>query len=83
MENRELKPCPFCGHKASVYNVPYTSTKFIPVFSVEALGSLGYNKAKNTVKYAIKCNKCKCTVGAYSTQKSAEEAWNRRANDGT
>lgn len=83
MERNELKPCPFCGHKASVYRVPYTSTKFNPTFSVEGLGSIGYNTTKQTVKYAIKCNKCKATMGAYTTQKSAEEAWNRRAENGT
>jgi Lar family restriction alleviation protein len=81
MEHNELKPCPFCGHKASVYRVPYTSTKYNPKFSVEGLGSLGYNTVKNTVKYAIRCNKCKALVGAYVTEKSAIAAWNRRANN--
>lgn len=81
MKETELKPCPFCGHRASVYCVPYTSTKFNPVFSVEGFGSLGYDTTTKTTKYAIRCNKCKCAVGAYTSQKSAENAWNRRADN--
>ena len=81
MKETKLLPCPFCGHKASVYHVPYTSEKFNPTFSVKGFGSLGYNTTKTITKYAIKCNKCKATMGAYSTQKSAEQAWNRRATD--
>ena len=30
----ELNTCPFCGHNASVYNVPVETTKFNPTFSV-------------------------------------------------
>lgn len=74
----ELKPCPFCGGKASVRHVPYTTTKFNPTFTVDGFGSLGYETPKTTTKYTIKCNKCKATMGAYSTQKSAITAWNRR-----
>lgn len=76
----ELKPCPFCGHKANIYHIPVQTTKFNPTLSVEGLGSLGYKTTTNTTKYAIKCVKCKASVGAYATLKAAEDAWNRRAN---
>lgn len=74
----ELNTCPFCGHNASVYNVPVETTKFNPTFSVQGFGSLGYNTTKKSTKYTIRCNKCKAAIGPYATRKQAIESWNKR-----
>ena len=74
----ELNTCTFCGHNASVYNVPVETTKFNPTFSVEGFGSLGYNTTKKSIKYTIRCNKCKAAIGPYATRKQAIESWNKR-----
>ena len=74
----ELSTCPFCGHNASVYNVPVETTKFKPTFTVVGIGSLGYNTTKNSIKYYVRCNKCKASIGPYTTRKHAVESWNKR-----
>ncbi len=74
----ELNTCPFCGYHARICNVPIETTKFNPTFSVQGFGSLGYNTTKKSIKYTIKCTKCKAAIGPYATQKSAIDAWNKR-----
>lgn len=80
-ELKELKPCPFCGHKAELHCSKNNETQFVPYFSVDGIGSLGYNKKNSKIQYSVSCNKCKCKVGNYSTQKSAIKAWNRRVSE--
>ena len=77
----ELKSCPFCSHSASVRQNREQETKFIPAFSVEGFGSLGTNKTTTKIKFAVRCCKCKAMVGYYASEKTAIEAWNRRANN--
>lgn len=73
-----LKNCPFCGSKASLHQGIKTEEKWNSVFSVSGLGSIGYNTSTSRHQYIVSCNKCRASVGPYSTQNSAEKAWNRR-----
>ena len=77
----ELNTCPFCGHRATIYNVPTETTKFNPTFTVQGFGSLGYNTTKKSTKYTVRCNKCKASVGPYASRKQAEESWNKRTKE--
>ena len=79
--NENLHTCPFCGHHATIYNVPTETTKFNPVFTVREFGSLGYNTTKKSTKYTVRCNKCKASVGPYASRKQAEESWNKRIKE--
>ena len=81
MNNNKFKPCPFCGHKGELHYVTVDKTQFVPCFSVDGFGSLGYNKKNSKIQYFVSCNKCKCKVGNYTTRKSAIEAWNRRSSE--
>ena len=65
MEN--LKPCPFCGSKASV--------NFDPDGIKDTEG--------RKWAYTVSCNKCCTTSGLCWSSNMAMEAWNRRANDET
>ena len=66
----ELKPCPFCGG--------------------EAMRTKTENTIQDTVwgcyHYGVSCSDPNCVgfdiVPRYRTYASADEAWNRRANDG-
>ena len=62
----ELKPCPFCGGKAELYES-------------EAYNLKTETKEKN-IRWFVMCEQCTAlTCGAL--KKKAIEAWNRRAND--
>ena len=65
----EIKKCPFCGHKASLLTEQYriNQSEFFPEFKHKSI---------------VKCNKCRASVGFYTTDKKAIEAWNRRVDDG-
>lgn len=76
-----LHTCPFCGHRATIYNVPVDTTKFNPTFTVEGFGSIGYSTTKKSTKYIVRCNKCKASVGPYASRKQAEEYWNKRIKE--
>ena len=78
---KELSTCPFCGHKASVYQTQTETTQFNPVFGVSGLGSLGYNTKQTKIKHIVRCNKCKASVGPYATEKQAIESWNKRTKE--
>jgi hypothetical protein len=73
-----LKKCPFCGGNAGLHQNVKTDTQWHSVLSVSGLGSLGYNSCSSKYTYHIGCNKCKASVGPYSTRQAAEKAWNRR-----
>ena len=65
MKTPDLKPCPFCGGRASIRvdpDAPVTTTGRMWAFTVV-------------------CDRCCATSGlCYSTEMAAD-AWNRRAND--
>lgn len=78
---KELLTCPFCGHKASVYQTQSETKQFNPVFSVSGFGSVGYNTTNKKIKHLVRCNKCKASVGPYATEKQAIESWNKRIKE--
>ncbi len=61
----ELKPCPFCGHKARLL------TK-----QTQTNDDLIFREWK--YEYIVKCNKCKASVGHYKSARTAENSWNTR-----
>ena len=69
MENRELKPCPFCGSKASLKKIK--TKHFIDEEMIDA--------------YCVICNAfdCGCLTQYCRTPEEAEKTWNRRAENGT
>ena len=78
---KELLPCPFCGHKASVYQTIEEKSKFNPTFTLDGFGSLSYNTTTKKTKHLVRCNKCKASVGIYATEKQAIESWNKRIKE--
>ena len=79
--DKQLKPCPFCGHKASLRQEQVTVKKYKPIMSIPDY-SIGYSSKSDIVKYKVLCNKCKASVGLYASDKTAIVAWNRRVDDG-
>ena len=77
----ELKPCPFCGHKATLLQTVEEKTKFNPTLTVGGFGSIGYNTTSRKTKHLVRCNKCKASVGTYATEKQAIESWNKRIKE--
>lgn len=78
---KELLPCPFCGHKATLQQTVETKTKFNPTLTVSGFGSIGYNTNSRKTKHLVRCNKCKASVGTYATEKQAIESWNKRIKE--
>lgn len=80
METNELKPCPFCGGKASTLQTStgYSGGEFSASFEI------GCNECKirfrGTSYFVIKNGTPIVSVDGY---KEAINLWNRRANDGT
>ena len=65
--SKEIKPCPFCGGRATIRAVT-------PVHSnVKAYGYGGY---------FVMCENCLTTSNNYNTPERAAEHWNRRYIDG-
>lgn len=64
----ELKPCPFCGGKAEVEQIPGAVwDKFV-----------AHCKSSKCIAFYIGY----CDEGIYDTKTKAIEAWNRMAEDG-
>ena len=62
----ELKPCPFCGSKAS------------ETFDYDAVA----DSTGKMWAYQVTCNQCCATTGLCFSRERAIEAWNRRADNG-
>lgn len=65
MENKMLKPCPFCGF--------YGTVKFDTDGTKDSMG--------RKWAYTVSCNSCCASTGVCWSREMAIEAWNRRAND--
>lgn len=64
--NEELKPCPFCGGKAELYESEAYNLK--------------KETKEERIRWFVMCGKCTAlTCGAIKTK--AIEVWNRRAKD--
>lgn len=67
MENQiELKPCPFCGGKATMMHGAWTGTVMIRYFYMYYYGL---------------CEKCGARAEANVDMGAAANAWNRRAGE--
>jgi Lar family restriction alleviation protein len=72
--NKELKPCPFCGGEATLYD--YEESR--DIYDKE---TLGYVDTEYFTKYGVDCEFCGCIVADRNSETEAIEAWNRRATD--
>lgn len=76
MENRELKPCPFCGG----HNLEIISCDEDACCDFHCDGC-------DDKRYTVCCSAtqggCGCASGYKDTKEEAIEAWNRRAENGT
>jgi Lar family restriction alleviation protein len=65
----DIKKCPFCGYNATLLTEQYriNQSEYFPEFKHRSI---------------VRCNKCRASVGFYTTDKKAIEAWNRRVDDG-
>ena len=76
MENRELKPCPFCDGKANVKVCDGAGCFYTDIGAEMYLG-------RKMTHCLIRCEKCGVKTKAYLTRRGVFNAWNRRANDET
>lgn len=66
----KLKPCPFCGHQATLYSVETDVER--DVFGIVLSRKYGY---------VVKCNKCSMKSKPFSSQKAAIAFWEKRPAD--
>ena len=64
----ELKPCPFCGGKATIRRT-------------EALTDTNTSREHGYGGYFAMCEKCMTSGNNYTTEEICAEHWNRRNND--
>jgi hypothetical protein len=67
MQDYNLKPCPFCGEKPKLYEIPphtHQIATFMPDFAGE---------------WICECDICGQAITAGKTAEEATEKWNRRA----
>lgn len=69
--NKELKPCPFCGGEATLYD--YEESR--DIYDKE---TLGYVDTEYFTKYGVDCEFCGCIVADRNSETEAIEAWNTR-----
>lgn len=80
MENRELKPCPFCGREAKITNTAngYGSGYFTSDYEVGCVECK--IRFRGTSCFTMKEGVPFVSIDGY---KETVDRWNRRANDGT
>lgn len=71
---KELKPCPFCGGKAEIYN--YEASR-----DIYDSHTLGYVDTEYFTLYGVGCTECSCIIGEKKSKEEVIEVWNRRANE--
>ena len=67
----ELKPCPFCGGGADVYNYEAEHDIFDPY-------TLGYVDTEVYTKYGVGCLVCGAMVAEQRSVEKAIKVWNTR-----
>ena len=75
MENRELKPCPFCGGEAKVKVCDGAGNFYMDIGTEVFMG-------RKLTHCLIRCEKCGVKTKAYLTRRGVYNAWNRRAENG-
>lgn len=63
----KLKPCPFCGHTPKLHRDRWP---------IDDEGHMAR-------AFWVKCGKCGSSSNEYNTPAQAEDAWNRRTDNGT
>lgn len=70
----KLKPCPFCGSEAEVYEYNEEETRYDP-------DTLGFLDSEEVTRYGCGCPGCGCMLADKPSRKTAIKCWNRRFND--
>ena len=74
MKETELKPCPFCGGKANVYE--YEAEQ-----AIYDKDTLGFLDIERSARYGCGCPVCGCIIADKTSKEQAINAWNRRADN--
>ena len=76
MGRKQLKPCPFCGGKAIIFQIPYNTTEELHKHPSWFWNNPGW--------FTVGCETEMCIASVnhemmlFINSKQAEEAWNRR-----
>lgn len=68
----KLKPCPFCGGEATVYDYEAEYDIYDP-------DTLGYVDTEHHTKYGVCCNTCKAMMPEFNSEEAAIISWNNRS----
>jgi hypothetical protein len=71
----ELRPCPFCGGEAKLWN----NSQYEPCLDEGGAYVDIFISSADT--FGVECTKCCCQNIGYNTEQEAIETWNRRAGD--